>query len=85
MRARLAITITPDDVGKRVTVRVRYHGPDARATDVVGVLNAWKDGVLTITRRDGQQRTVAEGDLLAGRVIPAIARRGGAGTSPDSA
>lgn len=85
MRARLAVTITPDDVGQRVSVRVRYHGPDARATDVVGVLNAWKDGLLTITRRDGEQRVISEKDLLAGRVIPATARRGGAGPPSQSA
>lgn len=85
MRARLAVTITPDDVGRRVTVRMRYHGPGARAADVVGVLNAWEGGLLTITRRDGQQRVVAERDLLAGRVIPGIARPDGAGPPANSA
>ena len=85
MRARLAVTITPDDVGRRVSVRVRYHGPDARAADVVGMLNAWEEGNLTITRRDGQQRVIAERDLLAGRVVPSIVRRGGAGPPPQSA
>jgi len=70
MRARLAVTITPADVGSRVTVRMRYSGPEARATDVVGVLESWRDGRLTITRRDGEQRIVAEEDLLAARVVP---------------
>jgi hypothetical protein len=75
MRARLTVTITPADVGRRVTVRARYHGPDAVAVDVVGVLDAWHDGRLTITRRDGQQRVVAEEDLLAARVVPTAASR----------
>jgi hypothetical protein len=70
MRARLAVTITPADVGRRVTVRMRYRGPEAHATDVVGVLESWRDGRLTITRRDGEQRVVAEEDLLAARVVP---------------
>jgi hypothetical protein len=69
MRARLAVTITAADVGRRVTVRARHHGPDARAVDIVGILDAWQDGQLTITRRDGQQRIVAEEDLLAARVV----------------
>ena len=69
MRARLVVTITPDDIGRRVTVRARHHGPGASAVDVVGTLDAWRDGLLTITRRDGQQRTVAERDLLAGKAI----------------
>jgi hypothetical protein len=75
MRARLTVTITPADVGRRVTVRARYHGPDAGAVDVVGMLDAWHDGRLTITRRDGQQRVVAEEDLLAARVVPTAANR----------
>jgi hypothetical protein len=70
MRARLAVTITPADIGRRVTIRARYHGPDAGAIDVVGVLDAWHDGRLTITRHDGQRRVVAQGDLLAAKVIP---------------
>lgn len=85
MRARLAITITPDDVGRRVTIRARHHGPQARAVDVVGVLDAWEDGQLTVTRRDGRQRVVAEADLLAARAIPAISpRRERKGPLPDA-
>jgi hypothetical protein len=75
MRARLAITITPDDIGQRVTVRARHHGPDARAVDVVGVLVAWSDGQLTVIRRNGEQRHVAERDLLAAKVVPDVPPR----------
>lgn len=85
MRARLSVTITPADVGKRVTIRMRHHGPEARAADVVGVLEAWHDGTLTITRRDGEQRTVAEDDLLAARVVPAAPARKAPGPSRHGA
>jgi hypothetical protein len=67
--ARLTVRITPADVGVRVTVRARHHGPEASVADHVGVLRSWDDGVLTIERRDGSLRTVAQDDLIAGRVV----------------
>lgn len=70
MRARLTVRITPDDVGRRVTVRAVWHGPEAASHDVVGVLESWRDGQLHITTRDGERRTVAEADLLAARTVP---------------
>lgn len=91
MRARLAVRITPADVGQRVTLRARYHGPEAAVTDVVGTLRAWSDGTLTVTRRDGSVTTVAEADLVAARVVtePPPRRRPGrsdpqAGPSPST-
>jgi hypothetical protein len=70
MRARLSVAITPADVGSRVTIRARHHGPEAGAVDVVGVLESWEGGRLTVVRRDGQRRVVAAADLLAARVVP---------------
>jgi hypothetical protein len=70
MHARLAVRISPADVGARVTVRARHHGPEAAVADVVGVLRSWRHGVLTIERRDGTTRTVAQDDLVAARVVP---------------
>jgi hypothetical protein len=75
MRARLAVRITPADVGRRVTVRARHHGPGASVADVVGTLRAWDDGVLTIARRDGSTATVRQDDLVAGRVVGATPSR----------
>ena len=77
LRARLTVRITPADVGVRVTVRARHHGPEAAVADHVGVLRSWDDGVLTIERRDGSLRTVAQDDLVAGRVVapPSASRR----------
>ncbi|MET7289696.1 GNAT family N-acetyltransferase [Streptomyces sp. NPDC005573] len=77
---RLEVRITPDDVGKRVSVRQLTDTGTAREkfTDTVGVLTSWDDGVLMITRRDGRTARIAESALVAGKVVPAApARRRG--------
>lgn len=63
------VRITPADTGRRVTVRARTHGTPP-ATDTVGVLRSWHDGVLTIERRDTTAVRIGEDDLLAARVVP---------------
>ncbi|MBU7599218.1 GNAT family N-acetyltransferase [Streptomyces sp. P38-E01] len=69
---RLEVRIEADDVGKRVSVRsLTRAGPASETfTDTVGVLTSWTAGVLWITRRDGRQVSLAEGDLVAGKVVP---------------
>ncbi|MGH3665774.1 MAG: hypothetical protein ACRDU8_06755 [Egibacteraceae bacterium] len=66
------ITIGPDDVGRRVSVRSRTHaGPgDPPLSDTLGVLRAWDDDVLRIERRDGTLVDVAAADLVAGKTLP---------------
>ncbi|MET7318180.1 GNAT family N-acetyltransferase [Streptomyces thermoviolaceus] len=81
---RYEVRITASDVGKRVSVR-RLSVPGAtgeRFTDTVGVLTSWDDGVLVITRRNGESVRIAEKDLVAGKVVPAAParRRGPAAT-----
>ncbi len=63
--------ITPADVGRRVSVRSRTAAPagEAPLTDTVGRLTTWRDGVLTVTRRDGTVAYVDERNLVAGRVL----------------
>ncbi|HET7899741.1 MAG TPA: hypothetical protein VFL59_01050 [Candidatus Nanopelagicales bacterium] len=80
--ALLAVRITSDDVGSRVTVRHRLHDdPTASLTDVVGVLRSWEPGpdggdVLRIERRDSSVATVRLDDVVAAkRVPPAPPRR----------
>ncbi|MFK4143986.1 GNAT family N-acetyltransferase [Streptomyces sp. NPDC004065] len=77
---RYEVRITAADVGKRVSVR-RLGEPGAagwRFTDTVGVLTSWDDGVLVITRKDGESVRIAESSLVAGKVVPAApARRRG--------
>lgn len=70
---RLTFTVTAADVGRRVSLRRRL--PDGRYTDVVGVLEAWADGVLTVRRRDGSLAALPEDSLVAGKVVPSAPRR----------
>ncbi|MFJ8072934.1 GNAT family N-acetyltransferase [Streptomyces sp. NPDC096176] len=77
---RLEVRITPDDVGKRVSVRCLSdaEAPVAKFTDTVGVLTSWNTGVLLITRRTGESVRIPESSLVAGKVVPAApARRRG--------
>lgn len=67
MRARLRVRITPDDVGSRVSIRLR---DDGGYTDVVGHLESWADGQLRVRRRDGEVATLSEGEIVAGKVVP---------------
>ncbi|MFF8842794.1 GNAT family N-acetyltransferase [Streptomyces sp. NPDC015127] len=77
---RLEVRITPDDVGKRVSVRTldATGAPGHKFTDTVGVLTSWTSGVLVITRRTGETVHIPESSLVAGKVVPAApARRRG--------
>ncbi len=76
MSARYVVRITPEDVGARITVRSRLTAPESGATttDTVGLLRAWRHGVLEIERRDGSLVRLAEADVVAGRIIPPPAR-----------
>ena len=71
MRGGYVVRISPDDVGKRVTVRARIPASPGQpsTTDTVGILRAWRDGVLRIERRDGTLCDVAEAALVAARVV----------------
>jgi GNAT superfamily N-acetyltransferase len=66
--ARLAVRVSPADVGRRVTVRHTYEG--TTLTDVVGRLAAWDDGVLAVERRDGTLVEVPVADVAAAKVVP---------------
>nr|WP_030910649.1 hypothetical protein [Streptosporangium amethystogenes] len=64
--ARLNITITPSDVGKRVTTRRRV--PEG-FRDAVGELEFWRDGVLGVRKRDGTLVEIGEETLAAAKVV----------------
>ncbi|SED70614.1 Acetyltransferase (GNAT) family protein [Streptomyces sp. 2231.1] len=72
-----------------MSVRCRYeHGSaQEKFTDTVGVLTSWDDGVLMITRRDGESVRIPESTLVAGKVVPAAParRRGPAATYAELA
>ncbi|GAA3054092.1 GNAT family N-acetyltransferase [Streptomyces glomeratus] len=81
---RLEVRITAADVGKRVSVRrwSEHAAEGERFTDTVGVLTSWDNGVLLITRRDGEGVRIAESSLVAGKIVPeAPARRRGPAAS----
>ncbi|MFD5942463.1 GNAT family N-acetyltransferase [Streptomyces griseus] len=81
---RLEVSITPADVGKRVSVRRRTEsgGTGAQFTDVVGVLTSWNNDVLSITRKSGESVHIVESSVVAGKVVPAApARRRGPAAS----
>lgn len=56
--------------------------PEEKFTDTVGVLTSWDDGVLLITRKDGETVRIPESSLVAAKVVPAApARRRGPAAS----
>jgi N-acetylglutamate synthase len=69
VKGRYVVRITPADVGHRVSVRSRTHGHPP-ATDTVGLLTQWSDGVLVVQRRDGSLAHILETDVLAAKTIP---------------
>ncbi|GAA4964007.1 GNAT family N-acetyltransferase [Yinghuangia aomiensis] len=56
--------------------RLSPEGAPPQFGDVVGVLDAWSAGVLTITRKDGSITRVDEHTLVAGKVVPPVPARG---------
>ncbi|WP_116245958.1 hypothetical protein [Nocardiopsis sp. FIRDI 009] len=82
LRGRLVHRITRGDVGKRVSVRIRL--PDQGFTDIVGVVESWTDGVLTLRRRDDSAVEVAESDIAASRVVPPVPPRRHDGRPPQA-
>jgi GNAT superfamily N-acetyltransferase len=81
---RYEVRVTAADVGKRVSVRrLREAGAgNEKFTDTVGVLTSWDNGVLLITRKDGETVRIPESALVAGKVVPsAPARRRGPSAS----
>ncbi|MBT2208586.1 hypothetical protein [Actinomadura sp. NEAU-AAG7] len=66
--ARLVVSISGADVGQRVSLRRRL--PTGEYSDVVGVLESWADGLLTVRRRTGELVEVPEATVVAGKVVP---------------
>jgi GNAT superfamily N-acetyltransferase len=82
--ARLELRITPDDVGKRVSVRQLVEITDGHPTftDTVGVLASWDTGVVYVTPRNGVTVAIAESALVAGKVVPPAPARRPPGRAP---
>lgn len=69
LRPRHVHRVTPDDVGRRVSVRRWLDEDRTEAGDVLGDLLAYADGRLTVDGRDGPV-TFAEDTVLASRLVP---------------
>lgn len=67
-RAGLTLRLTPDDVGKRVSVRRKL--PDGGYSDAIGDLESWAEGLLRVRRRDGSVMEIAEDTVVAGKPVP---------------
>lgn len=65
--------VSPADVGVRVSLRRRLH--EGGLTDVLGLLEAWQDGVLQVRRRDDTLIEVPEADVVAVKRIPPAPER----------
>ncbi|MCU1592288.1 MAG: hypothetical protein JWP11_3544 [Frankiales bacterium] len=65
---RYAHEVGPGDAGIRISMRRRY--PDGQLGDVLGMLESWHDGVVTVVRASGERVVVPEGDVVATRRIP---------------
>jgi hypothetical protein len=60
--------VGPGDAGMRISLRRRY--PDGQLGDILGVLESWVDGVVTVVRGSGERVVLAEGDVVATRRVP---------------
>jgi hypothetical protein len=65
---RLVVRVSAGDVGRRVSLRRRL--PDGTLTDVVGILEDWSAGEVTVRRRDGSPVTFPAASLVAGKIAP---------------
>ncbi|RFS84807.1 hypothetical protein D0T12_14905 [Actinomadura spongiicola] len=66
--ARLVVTISDADVGRRISLRRRL--PTGEYSDVVGVLESWTDKILSVRRRNGELVEVPEDTMVAAKVVP---------------
>jgi hypothetical protein len=65
---RYAHEVGPGDSGMRISLRRRY--PDGQLGDVLGVLESWVSGVVTVVRASGERVVIPEDDVVGTRRIP---------------
>ncbi len=73
MRAVGVVRVTPEDIGRRVSIRRRIGALDGApgTSDVVGTLLTHDGHHLLVERRSGGRVRVRQQDLVAARVVPA--------------
>lgn len=72
MRFAYRIAVGCEDLGRRVTVRVRTD--DGALSDVLGVLEGCDDATFQIRDRTGRLRNVQRAAVVAAKVVPAPKR-----------
>jgi hypothetical protein len=65
---RYAREVGPGDSGMRISLRRRLA--DGGYGDVLGVLESWVDGLVTVRRGNGETVEIAAGDVVATRRVP---------------
>ncbi|WP_166348871.1 GNAT family N-acetyltransferase [Phytoactinopolyspora limicola] len=58
-------------VGRRVLVRRHLRSGPHVATDILGILTGWTDGILLVSSGDQPPQAIPETDLIAVKAIPA--------------
>jgi N-acetylglutamate synthase len=69
------VTLSRDDVGRRVVVRrvlAGERGPSGgpAMADVLGILEECEEDHLVVRRRDGEAVRVAVADIVAAKTVP---------------
>lgn len=68
MRFGYRVAVDCEDVGSRVTVRVRVD--EGTLSDVLGVLEGCDESSFEIRVRTGELRRVSRADVVAAKVVP---------------
>lgn len=58
-------------IGRRVVLRFRLHREQFSASDVLGVLETWAEGRVSVRRADGTTAEIAAADVIAVKAVPA--------------
>lgn len=65
---RYAMQVGPGDSGMRISLRRRY--PDGMYGDILGILESWVDGVVTVRRASGEVVVMDATDVIAAKRVP---------------
>jgi hypothetical protein len=68
VRFRYAMKVGCEDVGRRVTVRVRLSS--GTLGDVLGVLERCDEHTFEIRNQTGKLRRISRSDVVAAKVVP---------------
>ena len=73
MKARLRVAVGCEDLGRRVSVRMRLSS--GGFSDVLGILEGCDDAVFLVRDRSGRLRRLPRDEIVAAKVVPPAAQR----------